>query len=131
PKYRTLTITNGTKLAVVDGFHRLKGAQKALRINPELEFNFVLIITNYTKAQSQKYQAQLAEATPISKNRQIQLKAERYSDGIVKRLMQESDLKDRVSQNTQLKTKANQLVSYNVLADSIDSYFNITTKKDA
>ncbi|GIN22578.1 DNA sulfur modification protein DndB [Siminovitchia fordii] len=131
PQYRTITITKGTKMAVVDGFHRLKGAQKALRTNPDLEFNFVLIITNYTKSQAQKYQAQLAEATPISKNRQVQLKSERYSDGIVKRLMQESDLKERISQNTQIKSIANQLVSYSVLADSIDAYFEISTKKDA
>lgn len=131
PNMLTLTVTKGTKLAIVDGFHRHKGSQKALRINPDLDFNFVLIITNYTKAQAQQYQAQLAEATPISKNRKVQLKAERYADGIVTRLMQESDLKDRISQANQLKTKANQLVSYNVLADSIDSYFNIISKRDA
>lgn len=129
-KTNTLTITENTKVAIVDGFHRHKGLQKVLRQRPDLDFNFVLIITNYSKSMAQQYQYQLAQATPISKNRQTQLKNARYSDGIVTRLMQESDLKDRISQNTQLKTTANQLVSYNVLADSIDSYMNIISKRD-
>ncbi|RYI30524.1 hypothetical protein EVU96_08910 [Bacillus infantis] len=131
PKRLTLTISKGTKLAIVDGMHRHQGAQKALRMNPDLEFNFILLVTNYSKSQAQRYQSQLAEQTPISKNRKTQLKAARYSDGIVTRLMQESDLEDRISQGHQIKTSAKQLVSYNVLADSIDSYMEIISKRDA
>ncbi|QJI52362.1 putative DNA-sulfur modification-associated protein [Psychrobacillus phage Perkons] len=130
-KTLTLTILKGTKLAIVDGFHRHKGAQQALRQNPNIEFNFALNITNYNKKRAQGYQAQLAEATQISKNRKAQLKEERYSDGIVTRLMSESDLENRVSQDFKLKTSANQLVAYNVLADSIDKYFKTVSKRDA
>ncbi|MEW5569692.1 DNA sulfur modification protein DndB [Rossellomorea marisflavi] len=130
-KTASLTVTNQTKLAVVDGFHRIRGSQVALRRNSELDFNFVVIITNYSKPMAKKYQYQLSQATPISAERAKQLKGDRHSDPIVNRLQVESDLKDRISQKGNIKPSVNQLVSYNLLADSIDNYFSINSNKDA
>jgi hypothetical protein len=131
PKNLTLTVTKEVKLSVVDGFHRCRSAQRALRVNPDLEFNFVAIITNYSKPMAQRYQYQLAQQSPISSERVKQLKGDRHSDPIVNRLQVESDLKDRISQKGNIKPSVNQLVSYNLLADSIDNYFTINSKKDA
>jgi hypothetical protein len=131
PKTASLTITNQTKLAVVDGFHRIRGSQAALRRNSDLDFNFVVIITNYSKPMAQRYQYQLAQQTPISIERAKQLKGDRHSDPIVNRLQVESDLKDRISQKGNIKPSVNQLVSYNLLADSIDNYFTINSNKEA
>lgn len=131
PKNLTLTVTKGTKLAVVDGFHRCRASQRALRINPDLEFNFVAIITNYSKPMAQRYQYQLSQQSPLSSERVKQLKGDRHSDPIVNRLQVESDLKDRISQKGNIKPSVNQLVSYNLLADSIDNYFTINSNKEA
>lgn len=132
PRKRTVTITKGTQLAIVDGFHRHKGSQKALRRNPDLNFEFILEITNYDKFQAQQYQAQLAKATPISESRRIQLQAERYADSIVSRLKRESDLKNRiVDESHHIKTRAGHLVAYPILANTIDSQFNIVSKREA
>ncbi|GLI82407.1 hypothetical protein ANABIO32_00930 [Rossellomorea marisflavi] len=131
PKNLTLTVTKGTKLAVVDGFHRCRASQRALRLNSDLEFNFVAIITNYSKPMAQRYQYQLSQQSPLSSDRVKQLKGDRHSDPIVNRLQVESDLKDRISQKGNIKPSVNQLVSYNLLADSIDNYFTINSNKDA
>lgn len=130
-KNASLIINSKTKLSVVDGFHRIRGSQVALRQNSDLDFNFVVIITNYSKLMAKKYQYQLSQATPISAERAKQLKGDRHSDPIVNRLQVESDLKDRISQKGNIKPSVNQLVSYNLLADSIDNYFTINSNKEA
>lgn len=131
PQTLKLTITKGTELAIVDGMHRIKGVEKAILRNPELEFNFTLQILNYNKKKAQQYQAQLAEATAISSHRKKALKQERYSDVIVERLMLESDLKGRISQRAGFARNETQLTNYTILSDAIDVNFKINTKKEA
>lgn len=122
-----LTITKGTKLDLLDGYHRCMASQNALQMNPELNFNFAVLITNYSTKRAQQYQAQLAKATPISRTRIQELEANRPSDTIVQQLRTESDLKGRISQTNRIHSLNKELVSYNVLADSIDEQFHINT----
>lgn len=131
PRKYELTITKGTRLDIVDGFHRIKGSQNALRINPELSFSFGVIITNYSTKRAQQYQAQLAKATPISKVRIQQLEANRLADTVVQQLQDESDLQGRISQTNRVHRIGNELVTYNVLADTIEEVFNMETRADA
>jgi hypothetical protein len=126
-----LTITKGTKLDIVDGYHRCMASQNALQMNPELDFNFAVLITNYSTKRAQQYQAQLAKATPISKTRIQELEANRPSDTIVQQLRTESDLKGKISQTNRIHSLNKELVSYNVLADTIDEQFNIDTRAEA
>jgi hypothetical protein len=126
-----LTITKGTELAIVDGFHRCKAVQKAIQRNPDIKFNFAVLITNYSKKQAQQYQAQLAKATPISKVRVQELEANRHADSIVRQLREESDLKGRISQTNRIHSINKEIVTYNVLSDTIEEQFKIETKADA
>lgn len=130
-KKMELTISKGTKLAIVDGYHRCRASQNALQVNPELNFNFAILITNYSTKRAQQYQAQLAKATPISKTRIQELEANRPSDTVVQRLKSESDLQGRVSQTNRIHSLNKELVSYNVLADTIDEQFEMNTRTDA
>lgn len=130
-KKMELTITKGTYLAIVDGFHRITGSRNALIKNPNIDFAFGVLITNYSKSKAQKYQAQIAKATPISKVRQQELEASRKSDTVVQQLKEESDLKGRISQTGHIHESANELVAYNVLADTIDEEFKMETNADA
>lgn len=127
----TLTITKGTRLAIVDGYHRCKASQNALQMNPELNFNFAVLITNYSTKRAQQYQAQLAKATPISTTRIKELEANRLSDTVVQQLKTESDLKGRVSQTNRIHYLNKELVTYNVLSDTIEEEFKMSTMADA
>lgn len=126
-----LTITKGTDLFIVDGWHRCKASQNAIQVNPDLHFNFAVLITNYSTKKAQQYQAQLAKATPISKVRIQELEANRLSDTVVQQLKEESELKGRISQTNRLHHLAKEIVTYNVLSDSIDSEFTMDTKLDS
>jgi hypothetical protein len=128
-----LTIERDTLLFIVDGWHRCKASQNALQINPDLNFNFGVLITNYSTKKAQQYQAQLAKATPISKVRIQELEANRLSDTVVQQLKDESDLKGRISQTNRIHSlnPDKELVSYNVLSDTIDEEFTMETRADA
>lgn len=131
PKNMELTITEGTRLDIVDGYHRCKASQNALKENPDLHFNFAVLITNYSTRRAQQYQAQLAKATPISRVRIQELEANRLADTVVQELREESDLKGRISQTNRIHMLGRELVSYNVLADTIDEKFSLETRADA
>lgn len=126
-----LTVTNGTDLFIVDGWHRCKSSQNALSINPELHFNFAVLITNYSTKKAQQYQAQLAKATPISKTRIQELEANRLSDTVVQQLKEESDLKGRISQTNRIHSLNKELVTYNNISDTIDEQFKMDSRADA
>lgn len=126
----TLTINKGTRLDIVDGYHRTKATELAINENPNLDGKFLITMLNYTDDNAAKYQSQLAKATPISKQRQQYLEGSRNSDLVAKELMKKSDLNDKVSDINQIHSINNELVTYNVLADSIDKYFKLERMAD-
>lgn len=130
-KNMELTITRGTRVSITDGFHRITGARNALQINPDLEFNFAVLLTNYNTKKAQGYMAQISKSNPVSKTRIQELEANRFSDNIVRQLKEESELKGRISQTNRLHSLNRELCTYNVLADSIDVEFKMETKLDA
>lgn len=126
-----LTIHDGTRLDILDGYHRCLASEQAYNENPELDFRFMVLISNYTTRQAQQYQAQLAKASPIPTSRIQELEMNRLSDTVVKTLKSESELRDRVA-TTNSQVGAGSLVSYRVLADAIDREFpNMKTAKEA
>jgi hypothetical protein len=126
-----LTITKGTRVSITDGFHRITGARNALQINPDLDFNFAVLITNYSTKKAQQYMAQISKANAVSKIRIQELEANRFSDNVVQQLKEESELRGRISQTNRIHHLNRELCSYNVLSDSIDEEFKMETKLDA
>src|SRR5699024_4012957 len=121
-----LTINEGTVLDIVDGYHRCKASELAVNENPNIDFKFSVLILNYTDDQAMKYQGQLAKATPIAKTRQKQLSESRYADTIVKKLNNQSALANKISLSSRPNTKNKEIVSYNVLAETINKEFDLS-----
>lgn len=130
-KKMELVINRDTDLEILDGYHRCVALNNALEMYPDLEFNFGVLITNYSLNKSKSYQAQIAKAHPISQTRVMELESKRYSDTVVSQLREESDLKGRISQTSRTHTSADELVSYNILSNAIDQFFPMNTKKEA
>lgn len=131
-KKRTLTINEGTRLDILDGYHRSLATEQAYSENPDLDFNFIVLITNYTTRQAQQYQAQLAKATPLAVSRVKELEANSLSDTVVGILKSDSELRNRISSSpVRMNQSVGELVSYRVLADAIDREFPMKTKIDA
>src|SRR5699024_2645627 len=68
----------------------------------------------------------LAKATPIAKTRQKQLSESRYADTIVKKLNNQSALANKISLSSRPNTKNKEIVSYNVLAETINKEFDLS-----
>lgn len=128
----TLRVNKGTRLDILDGYHRCLASMEAYMENPNLnDFKFILQISNFTTKQAQQYQAQLAKATPIPKSRQQSLEASRLADTVAGILRSDSELSGRISMGSQVNTSANELVNYSVLADAIDREFDMELTVDA
>lgn len=127
PKHLELVITKQTRIEILDGMHRIKGIEGAFMINPDIKQKFTVFISNYTTRQAQLAQSQIAKQNKFSTQRVQELEQSRMSDLIVKQLKSESDLK--ISQTN--RVVGDFLVSYNVMADTIDAEFNIQNRSQA
>ncbi len=65
-KIGTLKIKSG-EMDIFDGFHRKTASQMALMENPELDFNWEIIITNFTEKRTQDFMVQIDKQTRIKK----------------------------------------------------------------
>lgn len=120
-----------SEIDILDGFHRITAFVSALRKNPSLEFTVQVAIKNYNIRKAQSYVAQINTINKMDRSHLKALKAERYSDFIVKELQRESDLRGKISQTVRPSKVNNQLVSFLTLADAIDTEFNIESKMEA
>lgn len=124
-------IINECELDILDGFHRINAFQNAVDINPDIEFKVQVAIKNYNVRKAQAYVAQINTINKMDSTHLKALKADRYSDFVVKELQRDSDLKGRIAQANYLTPTAGHIVTYGVLADTIDEVFKFDTKKDA
>lgn len=130
-KDKTLTINDGTRIDILDGMHRTLGCVNAIAKNKDIDFNFICMIFNFNTRMAQQYQSQLAKANPIPKSRVQELEASRYADTVVKMLRMDSELKGRISSRDKIGKGTNELVSYGVLANAIDTTFHMKNKLEA
>lgn len=126
-----LVITKGTRLDIIDGYHRTKGIQRALSKNPNLSFSFPVMFTNYKTSRARDYIGQISKANPIEMDWADQLSKTRHADDVVAILQQESDLKGKVSQTKYVSNKKGELVSYRTLTSTINEEFEMHNKADS
>lgn len=127
-KNHKLFITKGSRLDILDGFHRCLASQKAHSINPNIDFNFNVVVSNYTTKEAQTWQAQHAKAMPWSTHRVKELQKENRSDKVVAALRANPDIGEYISAST--KSKRHQITNFTVLSEAIDRYFKIENRRD-
>lgn len=122
-KHMELTITQGTRIDILDGMHRIQGIVNGFAISPDIKQKFTISVTNFTTRMAQLVQSQIAKQNKFSAQRIQELEQSRFSDMVVKQL-KDSDLK--ISQSN--RVSGDYLVSYNIMADYIDSEFDIKNR---
>lgn len=124
-------IIKESEIDILDGFHRINAFAEAYREDPNIDFSIQVSIKNYSLRKAQAYVAQINTINKMDVSHLKSLKADRYGDFVTKEIQRDSDLRGRVSQTSRPSRLQNQLVSYAMLADSIDETFDIESKKDA
>lgn len=131
PKTFVLTITEGTRLDILDGFHRCLACQEVYEVDSEVESYFTLDITNKTTRQAQRWQAQTAKGTRISKARILEMEDKSRANGVIQLLKSESELRGRISSRKgRVNAESGELVNYLTLSNAIDRNFKLQNKSD-
>ena len=126
-----LTVNEGTALNILDGMHRLTAIKNALEQNPDLKHVVQVAVKNFNLSQAKEYLAEVSKQNAVSKTRIKELEKGRFADITVDYLKRESDLRDRISSTSDVHYIANQIVSYDVISDTVDDEFNIASRFQA
>jgi len=127
----TLTVTKGTLLDVLDGFHRINAIVRAIRKDPSLETMFKLNILHLGKSMAQQYFRQLNTTNPVGKGQLKKLGEYRQADFIAKQVQYNSELKNKVAASDSIAPYSNFLVTFKTLSDAIDEVFKVEDKRTA
>ncbi|MWV44901.1 hypothetical protein GRF59_14865 [Paenibacillus sp. HJL G12] len=124
-KNKLLTINDGATVSILDGFHRLQGAVKALAINPDLDLELLLSIRSYDTDIAKKYFGQINTINVVKKQRLRELKSENWSDAVVRDLQQKSELKgNKIASAANISEIAGQLTTFDIMAYGIEKVFS-------
>lgn len=133
-KDRTLTVTKGTLLDIIDGYHRLLGTRKALSIDPELDMAFSIRILNYDKPRAEAYFAQMNKFEPVSESRIIEASpsTNQYSDLIARMIGGSGELRGKVAPTDRINHEYMPLlITFKNLSKSIEKVFEISDRVEA
>lgn len=130
PNEFSLTVTEGTRIDVIDGFHRVLAAQNAYRINPTIEFEFNVVFSNFTTSEAIKWQSQHSKATPWSRNRVAELQQESRGAKVVKAIKaKDIEFEKLIASDNRLKASSS-LITFIKLSDFIEELFTINSRSD-
>lgn len=131
-KDKSLTITKGTQLNILDGYHRISGIVKALSEDETLDAVFDLKILNYSTRRAIKYFNQINKVNPISESRLKETNLSNMATVCFEELKDKCEfLNGKISSSEKIFTSADQLVSSKVLIDAIDDHFNPANRLEA
>lgn len=131
PKKKKLEIHDGAYITILDGFHRLRGAERALYTNPDLPQKLFLTIRSYDEETSKRYFGQINTVNVVAPERLRELKSERNSDLVVKELQRKSELKEKIASAPAISKVAKHLTTFDLLSYTIDKVFNPKTRLEA
>lgn len=132
PRNRTLTVTKGTLLDILDGYHRISGINVAASKDPEIDAVFDLKILNYGRSRALKYFFQINKTNPISESRRKEANIANMTTSTIEELRVKSNfLQGKISNSDKIFKATDQLVSFNVLSDAIEDYYNPSNKLEA
>ncbi len=128
---RSLTITQGTLLDILDGFHRLQAIVQTLSRKPDIDMNFTVRILNYDIPRAKMYFEQTNKTEPVAKSRLAEMNTSGFSNFIAKTVQMNSALRGKVSSSDIIGPYSEFLVTFRTLQEAIDSTFEIVDKSHA
>lgn len=127
----SLTITEGTRLDVLDGFHRILATQLASRVNPELDFEFNVMFANFTTQEALKWQVQHSKATAWSKNRVVEMQQDSRASKVAKGVKEyDSELEYLIFTGVNKRSLSKSLISFSQLTKTIEDLYVLKTRRD-
>lgn len=120
-----LTIFEGTEVDIIDGWHRLQAMVLVLEEQPDLVDNMNVSIKHYTLKKAQEALGQFNTVNPFDKVLSKHYSQKGHPRSIVKKLMDDSDMKNKIAIKTSVSKKLGKLTNTDVLSKFIGVLFNI------
>ncbi|UXU70154.1 ParB N-terminal domain-containing protein [Mammaliicoccus sciuri] len=125
----TIMLTKGTRIDILDGYHRVLAAQEAYRLNPSIDFEFNVIFSNFSTSEATRWQAQHSKATPWSRNRITEMQQESRGAKVVKTIKDQDVEFGKIIYTGKSMNETNEsLITFNMLKDTVDKNFDIKTR---
>ncbi len=126
-----LIFEDGT-LNLIDGAHRLKAAENALLVNPSLDKNFILVITNFDVNRANDYIRQKDKRNPINREYLETKDITNLSNDVVRGINESStcDIKGKIVSDEFLLKETEGLTLFSIMAKTIDSLWELETRRD-
>jgi hypothetical protein len=121
----SLTIYDGTEVDIIDGWHRLQAMTLVLEEQPDFVDNMNVSIKHYTLKKAQEALGQFNTVNPFDKVLSKHYSQKGHPRSIVKKLMEDSDLKNKIAIKTSVSKKLGKLTNTDVLSKFIGVLFNI------
>lgn len=129
----SIFIGKESEINVADGFHRSYALLKALAINPNLQYNWEIRISNWDVDKAQRFIYQEDHRTPLRKEYRESLNKTKYANIVVNELNQRSqnELQFKIATDENALKFGNAYVMFNTLSEAIDNTFNINSQREA
>lgn len=129
---QTLTVGENSIINTFDGHHRKVANSLAVNENPDIEFNWGLIITNMSESEARDYMIQIDKQKPI-KREQIRTWDTSRKENLVVSVIADDKIsrlnKIMVEQRSEIKNKRG-LVTKSIIAEAIDENYEIDETTD-
>ena len=119
-------------LNLTDGAHRLKAAESALLVNPNLDKKFILVITNFDVNRANDYIRQKDKRNPINREYLETKDVTNLSNDVVRGINESSicDIKGKIVSDEFLLRETEGLTLFSTMAKTIDNLWELETRRD-
>lgn len=119
-------------LNLTDGAHRLKAAESALLVNPNLDKKFILVITNFDVNRANDYIRQKDKRNPINREYLETKDVTNLSNDVVRGINENSicDIKGKIVSDEFLLRETEGLTLFSTMAKTIDNLWELETRRD-
>lgn len=132
-KTKDLTILSGN-LNIFDGYHRLIANSTALQKNPQLNFNWGIVITNFSEKRTQEFMVQINEQKPMRSEHIKALDASKLGNIVVDAIRDTNDCEfgQNIKESDQ-ELKFSGMTKKSILSISIEEVYKdkLTNRLDA
>jgi hypothetical protein len=131
PKTRNLIVYSGIK-NIFDGFHRKISNSIAISKNSDLEFNWILIITNMSENMAQKQMVEINKQKPINQEHVKNMDTSSLGNAVVNAIkdIDISEFATKIKDNDR-ELEYGGLTKKSILAVAIEECYEITDKTQA
>lgn len=120
-------------LKVLDGFHRSLGIMAALQNNPDLKYNFIIVITNFTTDKAKQLIVQEDKRNPIAKSYLKSIDEANQYTAVINMLNEDSksEIRGKITTDYSLVASGHSMVTFDFIYDIVEYLWDVTTFYEA